>query len=142
MPGQEGVSDIGTGARVDYSVNDDVMVSLGGSCRQSKAYVFDIHNAWQAATTNAYELGAGVNWGAWLASVQYGGGIASAVTVAGLPHVELEGAELALARTITPNLKLTIGWQRFDYVRAAGTFYNSSPRLLMDAGFVHFKFHV
>ncbi len=142
LPGQEGVSDIGAGARVDYPLNDDVTVSLGGSWRQSNAYAFDIHNAWQAATTNAYELGAGVNWGAWLASAQYGGGIAGAVTAAGLPHMELEGAELALARTITPNLKLTIGWQRFNYARAAGAFYNGSPRLLMDAGFVHFKLHV
>ena len=83
-----------------------------------------------------------MNWGAWLASAQYGGGIAGAVTAAGLPHMELEGAELALARTITPNLKLTIGWQRFNYARAAGAFYNGSPRLLMDAGFVHFKLHV
>ena len=142
LPGQEGVSDIGAGARLDYPLNDDMTVSLGGSWRQSNAYAFDIHNVWQAATTNTYELGAGASWGAWLASAQYGGGIAGAVTVAGLPYMTLEGAELALARTITPNLKLTIGWQRFDYARATGTFYNGSQRLLMDAGFVHFKLHV
>ena len=142
LPGQEGVSDIGAGAKIDYPVNDDVTVSLGGSWRQSNAYAFDIHNAWQAATTNAYEMGVGASWGAWMASAQYGAGFAGGVTGAGLAHMNLEGAELALSRNITPNLTLAIGWQRFDYARAAGTFYNGSPRLLLDAGFLHFKLHV
>ena len=42
LPGQEGVSDLGVGLRADYTVNDDLSLSLGGSYRQSNAYAFDI----------------------------------------------------------------------------------------------------
>ena len=31
LPGQEGVSDLGAGLRADYTVNDDLTLSLGGA---------------------------------------------------------------------------------------------------------------
>ena len=42
LAGQEGVSDLGSGLRADYTVNDDLSLSLGGAYRQSNAYAFDI----------------------------------------------------------------------------------------------------
>ena len=77
--GQEGVSDLGTGVRADYSINDDLSVSLGGAWRQSNAYAFQIARSYQGPTTRARQASASVSYDDWTLGVEYGDGHADAV---------------------------------------------------------------
>jgi hypothetical protein len=135
LPGQEGTSDLGAGLRADYPVNDDITVSLGGSFRQSNAYAFDVNQSWQAAVTRAGHVSAMVTDGAWRAGLEYGTGVADAV--AGLPRLGLKGTEASVGYRVSPSILVSAGWQHQGYTRGAGTFFNGSPQLKLDAVFVH-----
>jgi hypothetical protein len=134
-PGQEGVSDLGTGLSASYPVNDDVTVSLGGSFRQSNAYAFDINQAYQAATTRAQHVSAAVSDGDWTAGIEYGNGVASAA--AGMPRLGLNGTQASLGYRISSSIDVSGGWQRQDYSRDSGVFFNGLPVLKMDAVYFH-----
>lgn len=135
LPGQEGTSDLGAGLRADYPMNDDVLVSLGASFRQSNAYAFDVNQTWQTATTRAGHVSAAVTDGAWSAGLEYGTGVAGAV--AGLPRLGLNGSQASLAYQISTSIQVSGGWQRQSYVRGSGVFFNGSPQLRMDAVYLH-----
>lgn len=135
LPGQEGVSDLGTGLRADYPVNDDITVSLGGSFRQSNAYGFDINQAYQAATTRAQHVSAMLTDGSWSAGVEYGNGVAKAV--AGMPRLGLNGTQASIGYKISSSIDVSGGWQRQDYSRNSGVFFNGLPVLKMDAVYLH-----
>lgn len=137
--GQEGVSDLGAGLRADYPVDDDVSVSLGGSWRQSNAYAFDINRSYQAGTTRAWHGSASLTDDAFVLGVEYGSGDADGV--AGLPHLGLTGYQASLGYVLNANIQATVGWQRLDYGRSAGTFFNGGSRLGLDAGFLHLNLH-
>jgi len=140
LPGQEGVSDLGAGVRADYTVNDDLMLSLGGSYRQSNAYAFDITHSEQAGTTHALFASADATYGQWVAGVEYGNGNADGV--AGLPQLGVNAYQASLGYVLNKNWQITGGWQRLDYARASGLFFNGAPRLGMDAGFLHLNLHI
>jgi hypothetical protein len=137
LPGQEGSSDLGAGLRADYPVTDEIAVSLGGSYRQSNAYGFDINQSFQAGTTRAGHVSGGVSYGSWNATVEYGAGTADAV--AALPRLGLTGWETAVSYRVSPSVLVSGGWQKLDYSRSSGVFFNGSPQLKMDAVFVHLK---
>jgi hypothetical protein len=137
LAGQEGTSDLGAGLRADYPVDDDLTLSLGGSFRQSNAYGFDINQSWQSGVTRAGHVSGMVGYDAWRASLEYGTGTADAV--AAQPRLGLTGWEAALARDISPSMSVAAGWQKLDYGRAGGVFFNGAPRLKMDAVFLHLK---
>jgi len=140
LPGQEGVSDLGAGARADYTVSDDLAVSLGGSYRQSNAYAFDITHSQQRGTTHASFVSADATYDQWVAGVEYGNGNADAV--AGLPQLGLNGCQASLGYVLNRNWQITGGWQRLDYARSVGLFFNGAAHLGMDAGFLHVNLHV
>ena len=135
LPGQEGVSDLGAGLRADWPVTDDITVSAGGALRQSNAYGFDINQSWQAGTTRTGHVSAMVSDGAWRAGVEYGTGTADAV--AALPRLGMTGWEASLGYTVSAGMRVTTGWQRLDYSRSSGAFFNGLPRLKLDAVFLH-----
>jgi hypothetical protein len=139
LPGQEGISDLGAGLRADYPVNDDIIVSLGGSFRQSNAYAFDVNQAWQAATTRAGHVSAAVTDGEWMAGLEYGNGVAGAV--AGLPRLGLNGAQASLGYKVSPSMDVSGGWQHQSYARSSGAFFNGLPQLKMDAVYLHLNLH-
>ncbi|HUO02065.1 MAG TPA: hypothetical protein VMU31_04745 [Rhizomicrobium sp.] len=140
LPGQEGVSDLGAGLRADYAVNDDWMLSLGGSYRQSNAYAFDITHSEQAGTTHATFVSAGATYGQWVAGLEYGNG--NAGSAAGLPQLGLNGYQASLGYVLNRNWQITGGWQRLDYARSVGLFFNGATHLNMDAAFLHLSLHV
>lgn len=139
LPGQEGVSDLGAGLRADYPVDDDMTLSLGGSYRQSNAHAFDIDQSWQAGVTRAGYLSASLSYGDWLFGAEYGNGSADAVS--SLPQLDQSGYQVSLGYALTPGLQLTGGWQRFDYRRSSGSFFNGAPRIPMDVAFLHLGLH-
>jgi len=137
LPGQEGVSDLSAGLRADYPLDDDITVSLGGSFRQSNAYGFDISQSWQTGVTRAGHVSGMIAYNAWRASLEYGAGTADAVATS--PRLGLTGWEATLVHDIAPSVTLTAGWQKLNYGRDKGLFFNAAPQLKMDVIFMHLK---
>ncbi|HSZ73289.1 MAG TPA: porin, partial [Rhizomicrobium sp.] len=140
MPGHQGLTDWALGASVDYPIDDDVKLSLGGAYRQTNAYAFDIDEPLAAGSTKATHVSTEVSDGSWLGGFEYSTGTADGSF--GAPELGVSGYETTIGYRINANLQLSGGWQRLDYRRDSGAFYNGSDRLSMDAEFLHLKFHV
>ena len=138
--GQEGVSDLAAGLRADYTVDDDLSFSLGGSYRTSNAYAFDIAQSHDGATTRALHVSAGATYDQWIAGIEYGDGVAGSAP--GALRLDLNGYQASVGYVLNSNWQITAGWQRLDYNRSSGLFVNSAPRLDMNAGFLHLSLHV
>ena len=135
LPGQEGVSDLGTGLNADYPLDEETTVSLGGAFRQSNAYGFNINQSWQAGTTKVGHISGGVTHNAWSAGLEYGTGTADAV--AALPRLGLSGWEASLGYKLSDSISASTGWQHLVYSRSAGVFFNGAPQLKLEAVFLH-----
>jgi hypothetical protein len=135
LPGQEGTSDLGTGLKADYPLDEDTSISLGGAYRQSNAYGFDVNQTWQAGTTRVGHVSAAVSHKQWMAGVEYGTGTADAVS--NLPRLGLNGLEASLGYRISDSIRISSGWQHQSYSRSAGAFFNGAGQLKMDAVFLH-----
>src|SRR6185312_13608902 len=135
LPGQEGVSDLGTGLRADYPLDDDTSLSVGGAYRQSNAYGFNINQSWQAGTTRIGHISGGVTHGDWSAGLEYGTGVADAVSA--LPRLGLNGLEASVGHRISDSISLSAGWQHLAYSRSSGVFFNGAPRLKLEAVYLH-----
>jgi hypothetical protein len=135
LPGQEGVSDLGAGLRADYPLNDEIGLSLGGAYRQSNAYGFDVNQSWQAGTTRVGHISAAVTRNQWMAGVEYGNGVADAV--ANLPRLGLNGLETSVGYRLSDSIQISAGWQRQNYSRSSGLFFNGAPQLKLDAIYLH-----
>ena len=138
LPGQQGLSEFGLGARGDYHVTGDWTVSLGASWRKSNAHAFENTRAYISSDTRQTDVSAGVSYGGWAVAVEYINGVAE--TVAGLPRLGLNGTQASLRYEIDPSVALSAGWQRLGYSRDAGAFFHGSPRLEMSAAFLRFTF--
>jgi hypothetical protein len=138
LPGQQGVSEFGLGARSDYHVDDDFTLSLGGSWRKSNAHAFDNHRAYTGSDTRQMDVSAGASYGSWSAALEYTNGVAE--TVAGLPRLSFNGTQASLRYAFDDSLAISTGWQRLGYDRSAGTFFNGARQLEMRAFFV--KLHL
>jgi len=134
LPGQEGVSDLGTGLNADYPLDEETTVSLGGAFRQSNAYGFHINQTWQAGTTRVGHISGGVTHNAWSVGLEYGTGAADAVAT--LPRLGLNGWEASLGYKISDSISVSSGWQHLAYSRSAGVFFNGARQLKMDAVFL------
>jgi len=139
LPGQEGVSDLGTGLRADYPVNDEISLSLGGAYRQSNAYGFNINQSWQEGTTRVGHVSAAVTDNQWMAGLEYGNGVADAVTGLGFngARLGLNGLETSLGYRVSDSVQVSTGWQHQSYSRSSGLFFNGAPQLKMDAVYLH-----
>lgn len=140
LAGQEGLSDLGAGLRADYTVNDDLTLSLGGSYRQSNAYALRITHSEESGTTHVSFVSADAIYDQWVAGAEYGNGHAD--STAGQPQLVLDGYQASLGYVLNKNWQVTAGWQRLDYARAAGLFFNGAQHLNMDAGFLQLSLHV
>ena len=140
LSGQEGVSDLAAGLRADYSVDDDLSLSLGGSYRSSNAYAFNPALSYDGATTRALHISASATYDQWIAGFEYGNGVAG--SAGGAPRIDLNGYQASVGYVLNSNWQVTLGWQRLEYGRAGGFFFNGAPRLNMDAGFLHLNLHI
>jgi len=135
--GHAGLTDWGLGTEIDYNINDDVKLALGGAYRHANSDAFDINAALAQGQTNSAHLSTTLSVGPWIAGVEYGDG-----TAEGSPKLGVRGYEASVGYVVNANLQATVGWQRLDYSRDAGTFYNGAPAIRMDAAFLHLKLHV
>jgi hypothetical protein len=133
--GQEGVSDYGFGLKADYPVSDELSFSLGGAFRQSNAYAFQIAQSFNTATTRAIEASAAMTYGSWSLGLEYGGG--NAGKIPGAPHLALTGYQAGLGYQFSSSIQISTGWQRLNYARGSGIFYNGASRIGLDAVFLH-----
>jgi hypothetical protein len=138
-PGHEGLTDWSFGTEVTWPMSDDWTLSAGGAYRRSNAYAFDVDAVEANRNTGALHLSTALSWKAWRAGFEYSRGTARAD---GEPALGARGLEAALSYALNDNLQLTGGWQHFAYTRDTGAFYNGRPRITMNAGFLHLRFHV
>ncbi|MGC9953837.1 MAG: porin [Rhizomicrobium sp.] len=135
--GHAGLTDWGLGSEIDYNLNDDVKLAIGGAYRHSNAYAFDINNAMASGGTESAHLSATVSYGPWIVGGEYGSGTAD-----GPPILGVRGASASVGYVFNANLQATLGWQQLHYSRDTGVFYNGAPRIRMDAVFLHLRLHV
>jgi hypothetical protein len=135
LPGQEGVSDLGAGAKLDYPVNDDITLSLGGSFRQSNAHAFNVNESFVTGTTRAGYASTAISYKSWMAGLEYSNGIANQVT--GSPRLNQNGLEASLGYTVSSSVSISSGWQHLGYSRNSGAFFNGLPQLKLDAFYLH-----
>jgi hypothetical protein len=133
----EGLTEWGLGSEIDYNLNDDVKLAVGGAYRRSNAYAFEINDVLADGGTSSAHLSATVSTGPWIVGGEYGDGTAD-----GTPKLGVRGVSTSIGYVFNANLQATLGWQQLRYSRNSGTFYNGAPRIRMDAAFLHLRLHV
>jgi hypothetical protein len=136
-PGHEGLTEWGLGSELDYNINDDMKLAVGGAYRHSNAYTFDINDVLAHGQTSSLHLSATLSDGPWIAGGEFGTGNAD-----GAPRLGVHGAGVSLGYVFNANWQASLGWQQLNYSRDAGTFYNGAPRIRMDAVFLHLRLHI
>jgi len=139
-PGHQGLTDWAFGAQADYDLRDDMKFSVGGAYRNTNQYTFDLNNALKIGGTHAVHLSSTLTCGSWIVGGEYETG--SADGSVGLPTLGLHDVEASLGYVLNSNMQLTGGWQRLNYSRNTGLFYNGAKRISMDAEFLHLNFHI
>ena len=135
--GHEGLTEWSVGSEVDYNLNDDLKLALGGGYRRSNAYAFDVNDVLADGDTSSTHLSATLSSGPWIVGGEYGDG-----TAEGAPKLGVRGVSASVGYVFNTNLQATLGWQQLRYSRDSGTFYNGAPRIRMDAAFLHLKLHI
>src|SRR6266567_1526752 len=124
------LSDWALGGQLAYPVGS-VKLSLGGAYRDSNAYLLGLGQVLAHARTHASHLSATAEWGSWIAGGEY-----SFAHANGPVDYDITGYQLSAGYKFNDNLQFTGGWQWYDYSRNVGVFYNGSPGLRMNAGFL------
>jgi hypothetical protein len=110
-------------------------LSLGGAYRKADTYAFNINNAFSSGATTSLHLSSTLSYGSWVAGAEFGEGGTDGFL--GAPTIGAHAYLIALAYSVNTNLQLTVGWQKLNYSRNIGLFYNGAPRIAMDAEFLH-----
>lgn len=132
--------DWAVGAEIDYAVNDSLKIAVGGAFHQTNAYAFNINSVFSGRTTHASHLSTVVSDGHWLIGMEYSDGIAHGTV--GVSTISTVGYEGSVGYKVNANIQITAGWERQNYNRTKGTFYNGLERIHMDAAFLHIRFDV
>jgi hypothetical protein len=133
--GHKGLTDWGVGSEIDWSVNDDVKWSFGGAYRKADTYAFDIDNALDGGNTQSLHLSTTISYGSWSAGFEFGNGRSDGFL--GAPTLGTHGLLVDAAYAVNSNLQLSVGWEKLNYSRNVGRFYNGASVIGMDAGFLH-----
>lgn len=131
--GHKGLTDWGVGSELDWSINDDMKWSFGGAYREANTYVFNIDNA--GSNTKSLHLSTTISYGSWSAGFEFGNGRSDGLLDA--PTLGTHALLVDAAYALNTNLQLSAGWQKLNYSRNAGVFYNGAPVIGMDAVFLH-----
>jgi hypothetical protein len=129
-PGSSDLYDWALGAQLAYALSD-VKLSLGGAYRSTNAYLLDVRQALKGGGTHATHVSAMAERGSWLLGGEYSFG-----DVDGAVNYNIAGYQVSGGYKINANMQISAGWQWQNYSRNAGTFYNGSRRIDMNAGFL------
>lgn len=138
--GHAGLTEWGLGGEIDYTLNDDMKLAMGGAFHRSNAFGFGIYDALSHRHTDSAHLSATLTYGAWIVGGEYGRGTADGRPSDAL--IGLRGVQASAGYMVNDNLQATLGWQQLHYRRDTGTFYNGAPAIRMDAVFFHLKLRV
>ncbi len=134
-PGHGGLTDWAVGSEADWNINDDAKLSVGGSFRQANTYAFNINDARLSGSTRSLHLSSVFTYGSWSLGGEFGNGAADGTL--GSPTLGVHAYLIDAAYAVNTNLQIGAGWQKLNYARSSGTFYNAAPRIAMDAVFLH-----
>ena len=118
------------GTQIAYSF-EETRISFGGAYRGTNAYLLDIEDVRGDSRSRLVQLSATVERATWLVGAEF-----SRADVKGAPDFGITGFQVSAAYKISPNMQLTVGWQRYHYSRNAGVFYNGDAKIDMNAGFL------
>jgi len=138
--GHAGLTDWSLGTELDYALNDDWKLAVGGAYRSANAYRFDVNSVFDSGETDSAHLSATLTHGSWILGAELGDGTAEGRL--GAATLGLHAASATIGYVLNSNLQLNVGWEQFAYHRDAGTFYNGRDRIKMNAGFLNFEFKV
>jgi hypothetical protein len=136
-PGHAGLTEWGLGTEADWSIDDDTKLAVGGGYRNAHTYAFDINNALLGHDTQSMHLSTVLSRGSWSLGGEIGNGTTDASHALALPALNVHGYLVNAAYAVNTNLQLSGGWQKLNYGRSDGAFYNGAPRIEMDAVFLH-----
>jgi len=128
--GFENFYDWAVGTQLAYTI-DDTKLSVGGAYRGTNAYMLDIEQVRGDSRSRLVQLSGMVEKSTWLAGVEF-----SHAEVDGPVDYLVRGFQVSAGYRINANMQLTVGWQRYNYSRDVGTFYNGLSEIGMDAGFL------
>lgn len=139
-PGHAGLTDWSLGTEIDYAVDDDWKLAVGGAWRQSNAYTFALNDVLGDGQTTSKHLSGTITHGSWIVGGELGDGKADGGL--GDPTLGLHAASATLGYVVNSNLQVNLGWERFIYHRDTGAFYDGAKRIGMHATFLNFEFKV
>ena len=134
-PGHAGLTDWAVGTQIDWNIDDDTKLSVGGAYRQANTYTFDINQALLHGASQSLHASSVLSYGSWSVGAEFGNGTADGSL--GLPGLNVHDYVADVGYAVNSNLQLSAGWQRFHYGRDIGTFFNGAPHIQMDAVFLH-----
>lgn len=129
-PGFENLYDWALGAQFAYTISD-IKLSVGGAYRGTNSYLLDVEQVRNDATTRLVHLSAMAEKGSWFLGLEF-----SNADVNGPVDYEITGYQAAVGYRLNTNMQITAGWQWYNYQRNIGTFYNGSPSIDRNAGFL------
>ncbi|MBV9542459.1 MAG: hypothetical protein JO167_14445 [Alphaproteobacteria bacterium] len=133
--GHEGLTDFAFGTEVDWAINDDVKLAVGGAYRQANTYTFNIYSAFNTGRTESMHASTVLSYGSWSVGAEFGHGKADGAL--GAPTLSTHAYLIDAAYAVNSNLQITAGWQKLHYSQTGALFYNALPRIEMDAVFLH-----
>ncbi len=130
----------GVGSELDYQIDDDWKLAVGGAYRHANTFTFDIYDARTSGGTESAHVSSTLSYGAWSVGGEFGrstadGGLAG-------PVIGLKAWQTSVGYTFDTNWQVTAGWQNLSYDRNSGAFYDGSRAIDMHAAFLHLKFKV
>ena len=134
--GFDDLHDWALGAQFAYMLSD-VRLSLGGAYRESNAYLLEVSSVLAHGSSRVTHISASAEWRNWIAGVEYSLG-----RISGPVDYDVTGYQVSAGYKINDNLQLTGGWQWYTYDRNLGAFYNGSPTIDMNAGFLVLTFQL
>jgi hypothetical protein len=119
--------DWSVGAELAYTLNG-IKLTAGGAYRGTNAYLFDPHEVFRNAKSEGTHFSATAEQGPWRLGAE-----TSNAHAAGPVDFGITGYQTTLGYQFTSALQLTGGWQRYDYSRNTGAFYNGRAATHMNA---------
>lgn len=139
-PDDASLTDWGVGSEIDIPIGEEWKFAVGGGYRHANIVGFDIYSARTSGGSESAHVSSTLSWNNWTLGGEFGRGTEDGGV--GAPVIGVKAYEVALGYAVTANLAATVGWQRLDYDRNLGTFYDGSRRIGMDAAFLHLKFKI
>lgn len=128
--GYDNLYDWSVGTQLAYTI-ESTKLSLGTAYRGSNAYLLDIEQVLGDSRSRMVQVSTAIERPMWLAGAEF-----SFANIDGPVAYEIKGFQVSAGYKVNTNMQLSIGWQRYNYSRDVGAFYNGLPEISMDGAFL------